>query len=164
MMKNTTKFFVISTFVLLLFLGVATPALAAKPSRPQTQYLLDVGWMVGSDFWYAHVSQDGHKAATLELAVYSQALGKETFSVEKTLTSRESYHWGIRHTELSAFFFYNGSPVRLHIDFYASEKPSQGGGSKGDMTTAAGIALIDCLGSRNIRSASATVMGWSEPT
>lgn len=163
-MKSSTKFFVVVTFVVLLFVGVAGPAwAAARPQRTQTQYILDVGWMRGSDFWYVHVSQSGNQPATMQLSVYSQTLGKETFSAEKTLTARDNYDWGARHTSLSATINYHGSPMRLNVDFYATEKPSQGGGSKGDMTTAAGNAYIDCLGSHNIKSTSATVMSWTEP-
>ncbi len=162
-MKTSTKLFVATTFMLLLLASFAVPLLTAKPSKPQTQYILEVGWTSSNDYWYLYVIQYGNKPATLQLSAYSQDIGIETFSVEKTLTLRDSFHWGARHTTLSVAVEYEGSLHRLYIDFWATEKPSHDTGSRGDWTTAAGIANINFLGNRNIRSTSATVISWTEP-
>jgi hypothetical protein len=162
-MKQNMKFLIATTLVVLVFASLAAPALAIRPVKNQTQYILDVGWKSSSDYWYVHVVQYGNKPATLQLSVYSQELGIDTFNVDKVLTQQDSFRWGARHTMLSVAFDYNGSPQRLVIDFWATEKPSRDSGVKGDWITAAGDAKITLNGDSNIEDISALVMSWNEP-
>lgn len=148
--------------IVVLCASFTAPVLARPHRRAPTQYILETGWTSSECFWYVHVIQYGNKPATLSLSVYSQEIGQDILNVEKVLTRHDSYRWGARHTTLAVTFDYNGSPERLYISFWATEKPSRSSGSKGDMVTAAGEATVRCLGSR-IEGASATVVSWREP-
>lgn len=162
-MKNKIKFLIVTTLLMLLFASLIVPALAKSPHRRgPTQYILEAGWMSSSDYWYAYIIQYDKKPATLFLSVYSQELGEDVFTAEKVLTKHDSFYWDARHTTLKVTFNYNGSPERLYINFWATEKPSISKGAKGDWVTAVGEATVRCLGNR-FEGVNAMVISWREP-